>query len=46
MYRLLYRVVLRRVPAEAAHLAAFWLIRVAGAGAGGGVAARAVAGAA
>ena len=29
MYRLLYRVVLRRVPAEAAHLAAFWLIRVA-----------------
>ena len=30
MYRLLYRVVLRRVPAEAAHLGAFWLIRVAG----------------
>ena len=29
MYRLLYRVVLRRVPAEAAHLGAFWLIRVA-----------------
>ena len=27
MYRLLYRVVLRRVPAEAAHLAAFALIR-------------------
>jgi dihydroorotate dehydrogenase len=27
MYRLLYRMVLRRVPAEAAHLAAFWLIR-------------------
>jgi dihydroorotate dehydrogenase len=31
MYRLLYRVVLRRVPAEAAHRAAFWLIRAAGA---------------
>jgi len=30
MYRLLYRVVLRRVPAEAAHLAAFALIRVFG----------------
>jgi dihydroorotate dehydrogenase len=30
MYRLLYRVVLRRVPAEAAHLAAFGLIRVFG----------------
>jgi dihydroorotate dehydrogenase len=29
MYRLLYRVVLRRVPAEAAHAGAFWLIRVA-----------------
>ena len=28
MYRLLYRMVLRRVPAEAAHLAAFGLIRV------------------
>jgi dihydroorotate dehydrogenase len=28
MYRLLYRVVLRRVPAEAAHHGAFWLIRV------------------
>jgi dihydroorotate dehydrogenase len=27
MYRLLYQVVLRRVPAETAHLAAFWLIR-------------------
>jgi dihydroorotate dehydrogenase len=27
MYRLFYRVVLRRVPAETAHLAAFWLIR-------------------
>src|SRR5215467_14442795 len=27
MYRLLYRVVLRRVPAEAAHLAAFGLLR-------------------
>jgi dihydroorotate dehydrogenase len=30
MYRLLYRIVLRRVPAEAAHLAAFALIRVFG----------------
>src|SRR5438067_5666658 len=30
MYRLLYRIVLRRVPAEAAHLAAFALIRVLG----------------
>ncbi len=30
MYRLLYRVVLRRVPAEAAHRAAFALIRAAG----------------
>ena len=29
MYRLLYRVVLRRVPAEAAHRAAFGLIRLA-----------------
>jgi dihydroorotate dehydrogenase len=28
MYRLIYRIVLRRVPAEAAHLAAFALIRV------------------
>jgi dihydroorotate dehydrogenase len=31
VYRLLFRVVLRRVPAEAAHRAGFWLIRVAGA---------------
>jgi dihydroorotate dehydrogenase len=31
MYRQLYRVVLRRVPAEAAHRGAFWLIRAAGA---------------
>ncbi|MGH3122854.1 MAG: quinone-dependent dihydroorotate dehydrogenase [Streptosporangiaceae bacterium] len=30
MYRLLYRIVLRQVPAEAAHLAAFVLIRVFG----------------
>ena len=30
MYRLLYRIVLRRVPAEAAHRAAFGLIRVFG----------------
>src|SRR6185437_16892464 len=30
MYRLLYRIVLRRVPAEAAHRAAFVLIRVFG----------------
>ena len=30
MYRLLYRVVLRRVPAEAAHRGGFWLIRVLG----------------
>src|SRR5438105_7207207 len=30
MYRLLYRMVLRRVPAEAAHVAAFALIRVFG----------------
>ena len=30
MYRLLYRVVLRRVPAETAHRAAFALIRAAG----------------
>src|SRR6266702_758894 len=30
MYRLLYRMVLRRVPAEGAHLAAFGLIRVFG----------------
>ncbi len=30
MYRLVFGVVLRRVPAEAAHRAAFWLIRVFG----------------
>src|SRR6266700_6518955 len=30
MYRLLYRIVLRRAPAEAAHLAAFALIRAFG----------------
>src|SRR5271166_5865531 len=30
MYRLLYRVVLRRVPAEAAHRGGFWLIQVFG----------------
>jgi dihydroorotate dehydrogenase len=30
MYRLLYQMVLRRLPAETAHEAAFWLIRVAG----------------
>jgi dihydroorotate dehydrogenase len=30
MYRLVYRVVLRRVPAEAAHRAGFWAIRVFG----------------
>ena len=30
MYRLLYRMVLRRVPAEAAHLVAFGLIRIFG----------------
>ncbi len=35
MYRLLFRVVLRRVPAEAAHRAGFWLIRVLGVAAGG-----------
>jgi dihydroorotate dehydrogenase len=34
MYRLLYRVVLRRLPAEAAHGAGFWLIRVFGSAAG------------
>jgi dihydroorotate dehydrogenase len=34
MYRLLYLVVLRRVPAEAAHRAGFWLIRVLGSAAG------------
>ncbi len=28
MYRLLFRVVLRRVPAETAHRAGFWLIRI------------------
>src|SRR5271165_5951344 len=30
MYQLLYRVVLRRVPAEAAHRGGFWLIQVFG----------------
>jgi dihydroorotate dehydrogenase len=30
MYRLLYRMVLRRLPAETAHAAGFWLIRVLG----------------
>ena len=30
MYRLLYRVVLRRVPAEAAHRGGFWLIMLFG----------------
>ena len=30
MYRLLYRMVLRRVPAEAAHRGGFWLIQVFG----------------
>src|SRR5207302_9791360 len=34
MYRWLYRVVLRRVPAEAAHRAGFWLIRWLGPAAG------------
>jgi dihydroorotate dehydrogenase len=34
MYRLVFRVVLRRVPAEAAHAAGFWLIRVFGCAAG------------
>jgi len=34
MYRLLYRVVLRRVPAETAHRAGLWLIRVLGSAAG------------
>jgi dihydroorotate dehydrogenase len=34
MYRLLYRVVLRRVPAEAAHLGGLWLIRAFGLAAG------------
>jgi dihydroorotate dehydrogenase len=35
MYRLVFRVVLRRVPAETAHGAGFWLIRVLGWAAGG-----------
>jgi len=35
MYELVYRVLLRRLPAEAAHAAGFWLIRVAGAVPGG-----------
>ncbi len=35
MYRLVYRVLLRRLPAETAHAAGFWLIRVAGAMPGG-----------
>ena len=30
MYELVYRVLLRRLPAEAAHAAGFWLIRAAG----------------
>ena len=30
MYELVYRVLLRRLPAETAHAAGFWLIRVAG----------------
>jgi dihydroorotate dehydrogenase len=30
MYELVYRVLLRRLPAEATHTAAFWLIRAAG----------------
>jgi len=34
VYRLLFRVVLRRVPAEAAHRAGFWLIRALGVAAG------------
>jgi dihydroorotate dehydrogenase len=34
MYDLVYRVLLRRVPAEAAHRAGFWLIRAAGAAPG------------
>jgi dihydroorotate dehydrogenase len=34
VYRLLFRVVLRRVPAEAAHRAGFWLIRALGMAAG------------
>src|SRR5208283_4625497 len=35
VYRLVYRVLLRRLPAETAHAAGFWLIRVAGAMPGG-----------
>ena len=35
MYGLVYRVLLRRLPAETAHAAGFWLIRVAGAMPGG-----------
>ena len=35
MYELVYRALLRRLPAETAHAAGFWLIRVAGAAPGG-----------
>lgn len=35
MYELVYRVLLRRLPAETAHAAGFWLIRAAGAIPGG-----------
>jgi len=35
MYELIYRVLLRRLPAETAHAAGFWLIRAAGAVPGG-----------
>jgi dihydroorotate dehydrogenase len=35
VYRLLYHTVLRRIPAEPAHTAAFWLIRLAGGTPGG-----------
>jgi dihydroorotate dehydrogenase len=35
VYGLVYRVLLRRLPAERAHAAGFWLIRVAGAAPGG-----------
>ena len=35
VYGLVYRVLLRRLPAETAHAAGFWLIRVAGAMPGG-----------
>ena len=42
MYRLLFRVVLRRVPAEAAHRAGFWLIRALGVAAGVPAVARAL----